>query len=113
MYLFGCFMLMFLIIIVYLKFTLIFDSSKLKVMLGLHLQLSVVCCRLFNHDGGGVLGHQGCISDGHDDFQYRELFQMRVKSILKLTQHQTGTIYGKFWVTIFTVGLSYRIFVKK
>ena len=96
MYLFGCFMLMFLIIIVYLKLTLIFDSSKLKVMLGLHLQLSVVCCRLLDHDGGGVLGRQGGVSDSHDDLQYLELFQMRVKWILKLTHHQTGAIYGKF-----------------
>ena len=95
MYLFDCFMLLFLIVIVYLKFTLIFDSSKLKVMLGLHLQLSVVCCRLLNHDGGGVLGYQGGVSDSHDDLQYRELFQMRVKWILKLTHHLTWAIYGK------------------
>ena len=95
MYLFGFFMLMFLIVIVYLQFTLIFDSSKLKVMLGLHLQLSVVGCRLLDHDGGGVLGHQGGISDGHDDLQYLELFQMRVKWILKLTHHLTWAIYGK------------------
>ena len=65
-------------------------------MLGLHLQLPAVCGRLFNHDGGGVLGHQGSVSDGHDDLQYLELFQMRVKWILKLTHHQTEAIYGKF-----------------
>ena len=61
--------LRFSIIVAYLQLTLIFGSFKLKVMLGLHLLLLADRGRGLNHDGGGVLGHQGGVSDSHYDLQ--------------------------------------------